>query len=312
MTLFQSINKFKSHFELAKQFSACNMKALIQSNYESFSLNGIKVHQVNIFNYTPDTNELLRFTGFSSDSVRLAAIKSFSEYLEAISLYNFKNQYEKSRSGCATGYSFDIALKNAYLELIERDSFISHFLCPELNSQPIINKFYNSIELVRLQSSDNTIVVVMATLKNENYYYIGLGASENEKIAIEKSVLEVMMLKKDWQPYPLGYIPRTERANMFFKHWQAGHTLEVINRINKILNGKGKLQLPSNSNINKSKILFHNIYSPKHHTVYITHPELLILTFGEIWQNYKISAQSIMSKRGLPIDLEKWYTHPLL
>lgn len=312
MIFSQLINKVNARLELSKQFAACGLRASIKTDYSSFLIANQLTHQVNIFAHTPDTNEIVRFTGLSTEAPEIASRKAFSEFLEAIAFYDSDTHFELSRSGWATGSNHEEAALRAYIELIERDSFLSHFLCPQLKSMPEACPEL-PLELVKLQSIDESITVFMAACKVDGYYFIGLGASNNESIAKEKSILESFMLQKDWQAYPDDYVPVSGREKMLWQHWKAGHNSDVLERIKFILIGGGEGRMHSeNSIIDKCIVRFQKLHSRNHHTVSLYHPSLLKLAFGESWRSYQSEAFSLMIKRGLDIAAGAWPLHPLL
>ncbi len=312
MIFSQLINNVKARLELSMQLAACGLRASFKSDYSSFPIANKLTHQVNIFAHTPDTNEIVRFTGLSTATAEIASKKAFSEFLEAIAYYDSGTHFEQSRSEWATGSSHEEAAHRAYIELIERDSFLSHFLHPHLKSTPEACPEF-SLELVKLQSIDESITVFMAASKVNGYYFIGLGASKIEFIAKEKAILEAFMLQSDWQPYSDKYAPKSGREKMLWQHWQAGQNPDVLERIKFILLGGGDRHMHSgDSIIDECIVRFQKQHSGKHQTVSLYHPSLLRLTFGDSWRSYQSEAISLMNNRGLDISSGTWPFHPLL
>ncbi len=83
---------------------------------------------------SPNDNEPVTFTGLGTTDFCLAVDKAISEFLEATLFWRHHLSWMRGRSGFATGRNLEEATELSFRELVERDSFLMHFLCPDLKS----------------------------------------------------------------------------------------------------------------------------------------------------------------------------------
>ena len=63
--------------------------------------------------------------------------KAFSELCEYFQLFNEKYVLGQTRNGLAAHEDEKAARECAYRELVERDSLVTHFLCPKVRAVPL-------------------------------------------------------------------------------------------------------------------------------------------------------------------------------
>ena len=102
--------------------------------------------------------------GVSVVSWNDAFMRAFGELCETVAYSSTPRKPSDTRAGWAAGRSREIARRSAYIELVERDSFLASLLCPELQSMPLDPQFATSLNasFARLWSADSSLVVVLA------------------------------------------------------------------------------------------------------------------------------------------------------
>ncbi len=257
------------------------------------------------------------YSGVDSN-LSFATEKALSEFCEGYYKLQHDDSIESNRSGIATHISYQLACSKAYYELIERDSFIMHFLVPSL-----VTKLIEEIETqafhastVQLQTCDKAISVFCTFLysKIEKNYYIGLSAgpsgTSNDQLVLH-SKMEAHMLLTSWLPNKFKFQVennlKTTRT-LLDNHYRAGGTPLNLNAIRDILY-KNKKTI--GFSLEKSKFqITHQYSSIGRETVFGSHPDILRLRFGDKWLNNKQEYINILNSRGL--SLEHWNVHPLL
>ena len=316
----EALETLRIRYLIAKELVLCGIQASeLRASFQTWnSAIGTKIKQVSISFPSPDANERVRFTGMSSDSL-IAAKKAVSEYLEALAYYETRRPVAESRSGWASAESFSLAVQRAYQELIERDAFIMHFLCPELATRKICGSWdRQGILVTELQTVDPKIRVCLAGKKKGGHWILGLGASDTIKTATEKAVLETEMLARDWSPLDPARENQGDdltRADLLDRHWKAAASSDVNERLQRIFQSDGheinRYQLnPESSEIAHEKKFSSRHFPVKRVTVKLTHPEVLPLKFGQLWMNSEQNILTKLQKRGL--KPRSFVLHPLL
>lgn len=144
--------------------------------------------------------------GFAMDkSRRVVCIKALMEALEQLA-YIDAGLTLQSRNGIAADYSREAAVDTAYLELIERDALVFHwvgevpFLAVSDDVERQVPKWIRGIEELekqihvrKLHSADPSIHVFLATLYSDTYrcWQVGMAAHRAEREAAYKAVREL-------------------------------------------------------------------------------------------------------------------------
>ena len=142
-----------------------------------------------------------------------AKIKALSEFFERLSLFlpsadPKKNMPELlSSNGCAFHKNKKLAFQSAYLEMIERDAFLTHWYTKtsgmSIKAPPKILKYVGDVlgdefelSLFRLNSLDSAVHTVLALIQRRSYLedrinmFMGIASGFNEEKCINKSFEE--------------------------------------------------------------------------------------------------------------------------
>jgi hypothetical protein len=132
-------------------------------------------------------------SGCSTTSASDALLKAFGELCEVVHFYGTQ-PLGKTRSGLAADTNQEMARRRAYCELVERDSLITHFLCPEVRSLPLSRPSYALLpaRFAELWCADPKLTVVLAGIQDDalSPWFLGSAASETIDIALKKAYLE--------------------------------------------------------------------------------------------------------------------------
>lgn len=135
-----------------------------------------------------------KFSGFAVDSApaRLV-VKAMMESLESLALEDAGLKVQ-SRTGVAAHFDEASARDSAYMELIERDAFLFHWLT-ERPGVPLglgLESLTQSLHSVRLISLDANVEVVLTASKSSTFgcWHLGVGASRSLSTAYQKSYRE--------------------------------------------------------------------------------------------------------------------------
>ncbi|MEK6704363.1 MAG: hypothetical protein AABZ06_01105, partial [Bdellovibrionota bacterium] len=259
-------------------------------------------HAVSLDVTPPGRTERIRFSGVDIDSAKVAARKAFCEYLEAITLWDSGASEEVSRSGWACAMTENSAQDTAYRELIERDAFIAHFLCPELRSTPIPS--LADFKLVRLQSVDPEMKVIYCGLflPDLKRWLIGGACERDEAAAIRKALLEVVMMRKDWTATPRGN--HSPKHQALLPHWESPENPKVMANIFSLFAGGGTRAIDFSIDRNHARPKAIRRFSKTHVVVGCEHPDLAALTFGELWLRSEDKIRQVLKRRGL--EIHEW------
>lgn len=257
------------------------------------------------------------FTGMDKSPLD-AVNKAFSEFCEGYLVRKKLNLGIEHRSGIACHITKLNSEKKAKQELFERDSFIMHFLHPQLKTK-IVNKVedpYRIVTTVELQTINTQYSVFLSTIysKNTKLYYIGLGSCDSKKLnnlAISQSLYEATMVYINWNHLKMKSNPEGSE-NFYSKlesHLINTRSNSTKNSLNIILNGGSDELIKKNSLLFEFKIIEQEKRFNRIVTIGAI-PNLLPLEFGEKWLNNKDQYNELMNKRGLTVT--NWTLHPLL
>lgn len=263
---------------------------------------------------SPDTGELVTFSGMDDQRRCISIEKAISEFLEAKLFWHLRFDWRRGRSGFATAPTLQEAVNTAYKELIERDSFLMHLLCPTLKSAKLPNITYPiSVRASALQSVDPNIKVVLAAHRpdSQSPWTLGLGASSTLELAARKALFEVLMVDSSRLNPNMANTKRAPRLECYMEHWIASTHTSVSSRIENILEGGGHKTTQFRVKPDELKLVSSSLLDKEPRaTVCVEHPELIPLTFGELWELSKTRVNSLLIDRTLEPDT--WVKHPLL
>lgn len=317
---YQIIFKFKvANFLISNQINlsfdyAVNVK-FVKSPFDvlkSFYLFGFSTKLDN-------STERILFSGMDPN-FNLAGKKCLSEFMEMYVSKNILTKYclLNSRNGMSCHVTQDLSEEKSYLEIVERDSFLMHFLCPSLKSFPVLfleNKDFK-IQISNLQTIDSSICVSICLLinKHDNDLFIGLSSELSTKSATQDSLnqkcfQEALMLNNYWSiPRFITSIDKGHKMNMLLPHLNAFKNNEIRSNIESLLTGGGERIL--NHSLNSSDCTFDSHFVSSLWFTHASSKKMLNLTFDEEWLSSKNSIEAILNEREL--NLEFWDIHPLL
>lgn len=263
--------------------------------------------------------ELIKVSGYSFFGWKFAARNALSEYLEVTSCRRHKISSGTTRSGCAAGENYDDARERAWKELVERDAFLTHFLCSELMTYPLSNLSKNiesEIKFVQLQSPDPGVVVVLAVKFRQGWACLGLGTGNSVEAAALKAGMECEMLFSEWKVDESDVATASPKLKKYLPHWQSSKSIDTHARLQNIFAGGGRCSLEYNHKIDSSKVDFietfphaANINSAKMVVLRLTCDDLIPFTIGESWIEHQDQVLQVLRNRGLQ---GKWSIHPFL
>jgi hypothetical protein len=323
--LFTTLNNFiyktRAKLLLARFLSANNLPASLVSSIEIKKHKAIDESLSSFFHVSisaslAGSEEEIFFSGLDP-KFYVATEKAISEFAEGLFLTSESEKREINRSGIAAHVTEKESKYKSYLELVERDSFLMHYLCPQLKNS-ILFKSENEAYVYtvnELQSTDELISVCMGTIynKKENNFYIGLSAGSKNHAdlsLIQGALQEAVMLDANWTS------PQFFTLNKNFKKMIMLQThIDVLKNKNSLLcfhallNGGGDQFL--NYKTNKEKIIFETCIKFKKRVITrARHDDLLPLQFGDQWIQSKKTYEELLHVRGL--ELTNWSYHPLL
>ena len=247
----------------------------------------------------------------STVSASEALQKAFSELCEIFELSSPEYVLGQTRSGFAAHESEKRAREYAYRELIERDSLITHFLCPQVRATPLSRPDYASLpaRLAELWSADPTIHVVMAGLQDspDEPWFLGAGAAQNLEAATEKAYVECVSTycsfrHADDLNHPIG-----PRQREILRHIRASKDEPMKNHLRSVFSGEGELIPDFTTSIAQANFRTLARRAGGFTVVSASHDLLCPLTLGEVWDG---SEQSIIKTlRGRRLD-PVWLRHP--
>ena len=226
------------------------------------------------------------------------------------------NHITSHRSGVACHLNKETAALKSYYELIERDSFLMHYLHPELKSD-VLYRSSNDLYVVttnKLQTIDDSTVVLMSSIydKQSHVFYIGLSAgSDNSSTQelIDHSLLEATMLTKNWTIPKFSTIEKNSTTNILSEHLLSSKIEKNRKAIEQIIDGGQKTTLEFKIN-KKCFEVEHELKLNNRYIIKGCIPDILKLNFGKRWQESSDECQFLMNKRGLSVT--HWGVHPLM
>ena len=252
-------------------------------------------------------SEPITYSGIGKS--RVGFNKAFSELLEALSAQKLGIKWEIGRSGYACAPTLAEAHSRAYSELIERDSFLMHFICPDLTSiplKPVVIESENVLSTA-LQSSYKSIFVCLSVIKKGNHWMVGLGTGDSCVNAASKARSEVIMISKSFHA---SGDPAKDKAYGLSEHYRASSEPEVQRRLAIILNGGEIVKNFFETKQDRSQIAEFERYASNRIVVRCIHKDLIPLTFGDNWRSQEAEILKLMSKRSL--HSLPFILHPML
>jgi hypothetical protein len=246
----------------------------------------------------------------STVSVSEALQKAFSELCEIFELSDREYGLGQTRNGFATHQNEASAREYAYRELIERDSLITHFLCPQVRATPLSCPDYASLpaKLARLWSADPTIQVVLSGLRDgpDGPWFLGAGAAESLEAATEKAYLECVSSYCGYRHADEAMHLVGQRKLDVLRHVWASKDEPMTSNLRSIFSGKGELSPDFTTSVAQAN--FRSFGSRGGFVVVsASHDCLCPLTFGKVWDESEQSIIDTLQRRGLePV----WLLHP--
>lgn len=251
-----------------------------------------------------------------SPSISIAIKKAFSEMCEGIFLKDLSRGKQFNRSGVSCHLTREEAVQKSYDEIIERDSFLMHFLNPELKTVVLNSLEYPDFEVrvIELQSIDNQTRIVSTAIidKKAKFWFIGLSSGGKTQYSTEelisKSYYESIMLYYNWSSL------RFKKNNNKLLEDVEAHLISSAEKKNSlaletIFKAIGNKELPFQKDTKNLKIINQKKLRNRH-IILGEIPETLKLEFGKKWIDNQNYYKKIMKKRGL--KMEHWGLHPLM
>jgi len=304
-------------------------KLVARNHFDSITLSNIDYYQHDVPLSTPipfyqisiatkfdSILENLIYVGLDQD-FSLCAEKAFSELCEGVFQYQENRLEGLNRSGISAHLTFDMAKNKSYLELLERDSFLMHFLCPSLNNTSL--ELYDcdllTLATNKLQSVDAEVMTVITSIycKVDNVYYIGLASGlslQPISSLIQRSQFEATMLYNNWTLPKFSCKTKTNtKYSTLLPHLISTQELSSQAALKEIAHGGSDKILNYLIDKEKLSVMKYKNYKSRS-VVQAVHPQLIPLSFGEKWYQSKEYIQQILVQRCLTI--ENWGLHPLL
>lgn len=249
--------------------------------------------------------------GGSLVSASSAAHKAFAELCENLLLFGESYELGQTRSGFAADENETSAKERAYCELIERDSLITHFLCPDVRSFPLPRPEYAAlpIRLARLWSADSTISVVLCGLKDnpDGPWFLGAGAEREEDVAIEKAYVECVSIYCSYRHASDIDRPLGPRQAEILGHIAASKEPTMNRSLTAIFEGSGAVTPNFQTSVSEAAFRTLARFGRAQFVVAASHSSLCPLTFGPLWARSEHDIVGKLTSRNLaPI----WGVHP--
>ncbi|MFT6630918.1 MAG: hypothetical protein ACJAS4_000862 [Bacteriovoracaceae bacterium] len=277
---------------------------------------GGQFYLVNISVSLGSLGELSTFSGMDK-SFFLAINKCFSELCEGVTLVTTHNSLEPiNRSGTSCHVNYINAAEKSYLELIERDAFLMHFLKPELYSEILKRHENNEITVVsnKLQTIDDQVTVVMSTIKEKSsgLFFIGLRAGKvsttTEELLIDSLLEATMLFKAQFLPEFTVLEPGSRRQSLV-DHLSASNEFKTRKAVEMIMSGGEGIHLMFQAPFDNFKVIERRNFVNRV-VVRGKHASVLPLFFGKDWaQNKKLYEDKMMERK---LAVSNWSVHPLL
>lgn len=264
-----------------------------------------KIRKVSLF------SGRLPSAGLSVGCWSAALTKAVEELCETIAWSSFPRSSCETRSGWAAGADRDLAIRAAYAELIERDSLITHLLCPSVRSIPVAPPQGCSLDAhcVQLWSADPSIAVVLAGLRQhrDKPWFLGAAAGIDIASAAAKAYLEAVMILCGYANARLISVSPASRHYQALQHIHSSEKPEVARVIEAIFSGGGSATPQFKANSQGIVVEFFKQFGRVASVVHVQYPQLCPLSWGELWEQAKELIQGILRKRSLDPG---WLKHP--
>jgi hypothetical protein len=247
----------------------------------------------------------------STTSSSEAMHKAFSELCESFQLFDKTYVLGRTRSGFAAHEDEDSAREFAYRELVERDSLVTHFLCPEVRAVPLTPPpgALQSVHLAELCSADPTIHVVLCGLRDvpDTPWFFGAGTSQKRDAAREKAYVECVSTYCGYRHADEAAGPVGARHAEILKHISASREAPMCRNIQAIFSGAGHETPKLVTSMTDASFRTLARLGKAVVVVAARHPSLCSLTFGRVWEDSKRETMRLLEERGLePV----WTVHP--
>jgi hypothetical protein len=247
----------------------------------------------------------------STTSSSEAMHKAFSELCESFQLFDETYVLGRTRNGFAAHEDEDSAREYAYRELVERDSLITHFLCPEVRAVPPKPPpgALQSVQLAELWSADPTIRVVLCGLRDapDTPWFFGAGTSQKCDAAREKAYVECVSTYCCYRHADEAAGAVGARHAEILKHVSASQEAPMRRNIQAIFLGAGHETPKLVTSMTDASFRTLARLGKAVVVVAARHPSLCSLTFGRVWENSKRETMRLLEERGLePV----WTVHP--
>jgi hypothetical protein len=246
----------------------------------------------------------------STVSISNALHRAFGEFCECLQVFNENHVLGQTRSGFATAADEDTARTRAYCELIERDSLITHFLCPEVRAFPLPRPEYAAlpVKIARLWSADPTVQIILCGLQDspDAPWFLGAAAGWDTEVTVEKAYADCVTVYCGYRNVATT-VSAGSRQALVLKHIQSSKDPVMKNSIEAIFNGFGTVQPDFETSIASAVFQTRARLGKSYVVVSATHLLLCRLTFGQLWEDSEQETIGLLKGRNLnPV----WGVHP--
>jgi YcaO cyclodehydratase, ATP-ad Mg2+-binding len=249
--------------------------------------------------------------GCSTISASDALLKAFGELCEVVQILDGTQPLGKTRNGVAADTNEDVARKRAYCELVERDSLITHFLCPEVRSFPLSQPSYALLpaRFAELWCADPGVKVVLAGIQDDTSgpWFLGAGASETVDAALKKAYLESVSVYCGYRNAATSGDLLSRRNKEVWKHIQASKSPAMGASIRSIFDGCGASTPDFGTSISFASFNRIATFRDRWLVVAASHRSLCQLAFGQLWNESKEPILAVLTSRKLA---PTWDLHP--
>jgi hypothetical protein len=238
-------------------------------------------------------------------------LKAFGELCEVVNIFDGTQPSGKTRNGVAADTNEDVARKRAYFELVERDSLITHFLCPEVRSFPLSGPTYVLLpaKFAELWCADPSVKVVLAGIQDDanGPWFLGAGASESVETALKKAYLESVSIYCGYRDFETlgGLLGHREKE--VWKHIKSSTSPTMGASIRSIFDGLGRLTPDFRTSISFTSFNRLAAFGDRWFVVAATHNSLCQLACGDLWNASEERILNALASRKLA---PRWDFHP--
>jgi hypothetical protein len=249
--------------------------------------------------------------GVSAVSWDEALRKAVGEYCEGVAWTSSDPGSGKTRSGWAAGGSLELAARSAYVELIERDSLVTHFLCPEVASEAIHGPqgYCINAKFAQLWSADPNVVVVLAGWRPTpaEPWFLGAGTGPDLETARLKAGLEMVTITSSYRYAKRSDVSIQSRHHLALKHIHSSVEPSMDNTLCGIFAGSGTMRPSFRSNQSSMKIEYTKKFGRLLFVIHGKSSELCSLAWGTSWEASRPDCEALLRGRGL---VPMWQSHP--